>query len=60
MIIEQLVGQHVEGSYQDLIEAWSCILYGGAEENHNKPEFWMAGALIMKYVTDKVYQVVSW
>jgi len=38
MIIEQIVGQHVEGSYQGLIEAWSCIVSGGTEENHDKPE----------------------
>ena len=39
MIIEQQVGQHMEGSYQGLIEAWSCIVSGGTEENHDKPEF---------------------
>jgi len=39
MIIEQQVGQHVEGSYQGLIEAWFCIVSGGTEENHGKPEF---------------------
>ena len=53
MIIEQQVWQHREGSYQGLIEAWSCIVSGGTEENHDKPEFWMAGALIMKYVTEQ-------
>lgn len=39
MIIEQQVGQHMEGSYQGLIEAWSCIVSCGTEENHDKPEF---------------------
>jgi hypothetical protein len=39
MIIEQQVGQHVEDSYQGLIEAWFCIVSGGTEENHDKPEF---------------------
>jgi hypothetical protein len=40
MIIEQQVGHHVEGSYQGLIEAWSCIVSGRTEENHDdKPEF---------------------
>jgi hypothetical protein len=39
MIIDQQVGQHVEGSYQGLVEAWSCNVSGGTQENRDKPEF---------------------